>query len=94
MSKLLKKEGIIAKSFSDFSAKNSAKSVKKKDSFSYHSTNNGSVITSKQLPQPIVDEEVFVSPVKSSIKVKMKVKIGGKVPPIPVDSEDIIFFDE
>lgn len=94
MSKLLKKEGIIAKSFSGFSAKKSAKSVKKQDSFNHHSTNNGSVVTSKQLPQLIADEEVFVSPVKSSIKVKMKVRISGKVLPIPVDSEDVVFFDE
>ena len=39
-------------------------------------------------------EDIFVSPVKSSIKVKMKVRISGKVSPIPVDLEDIIFFDE
>lgn len=39
-------------------------------------------------------EDIFVSPVKSTIKVKMKVKIGGKVPPIPVDSEDIVYLDE
>ena len=39
-------------------------------------------------------ENIFVSPIKKSIKVKMKVKIGGKVPPIPVDSEDVVFLDE
>lgn len=39
-------------------------------------------------------EDIFVSPVKTSIKVKMKVRIGGKVSPIPVDLEDIVFFDE
>jgi hypothetical protein len=39
-------------------------------------------------------EDIFVSPVKRSIKVKLKVKIGGKVTPIPVDSENIVFLDE
>jgi len=39
-------------------------------------------------------EDIFVSPVKSSIKVKMKVRISGKVSPIPIDSEDIVYLDE
>lgn len=39
-------------------------------------------------------ENIFVSPVKSSIKVKMKVRIGGKVSPIPINSEDIVYLDE
>jgi len=39
-------------------------------------------------------ENVFVSPVKSSIKVKMKVRISGKVSPIPIDSDDIVYLDE
>ena len=39
-------------------------------------------------------EDVFVSPIKKTIKVKMKVRIGGKVSPIPVDSENIVFLDE
>ena len=39
-------------------------------------------------------EDMFVSPVKSSIKVKMKVKISGKVSPIPINSEDIVYLDE
>ncbi len=39
-------------------------------------------------------ESIFVSPVKSSIKVKMKVKISGKVSPIPINSEDIVYLDE
>ncbi len=39
-------------------------------------------------------ENIFVSPVKSSIKVKMKVRISGKVSPIPINSEDIVYLDE
>jgi hypothetical protein len=39
-------------------------------------------------------EDIFVSPIKSSIKVRMKVRISGKVSPIPVDSEDIVYLDE
>ena len=39
-------------------------------------------------------EDIFVSPVKSSIKVKMKVRISGKISPIPVDSKDIVYLDE
>lgn len=51
--------------------------------------------TESSKPKKSVEmENIFVSPVKSSIKVKMKVKIGGKVSPIPVDSNDIVFLDE
>ncbi len=39
-------------------------------------------------------EDIFVSPVKSSIKVKMKVRISGKISPIPINSEEIIYLDE
>lgn len=39
-------------------------------------------------------EDIFVSPVKSSIKIKMKVKIGGKVSPIPINPTDIVYLDE
>jgi hypothetical protein len=39
-------------------------------------------------------EDIFVSPVKSSIKVRMKVRISGKASPIPINSEDIVYLDE
>ncbi len=39
-------------------------------------------------------EDIFVSPVNSSIKVKVKVRISGKVSPIPIDSENIVYLDE
>ena len=39
-------------------------------------------------------EKIFASPVKSSIKVKMKIRINGTVSPIPIDSEDIVYLDE
>lgn len=59
------------------------------------SKNTTLTFTESSKPKKSVEmESVFVSPVKSSIKVKMKIKIGGKVSPIPVDSNDIVFLDE
>jgi hypothetical protein len=40
------------------------------------------------------DDDPFFSPVISSVKVKMKLHIGGKVEQPPIDEDDLIYWDE
>ena len=41
-----------------------------------------------------VDNLEFISPVKRSFKVKMRFKVGGRVAHLPLDEEEIVYFDE
>ena len=36
------------------------------------------------------DTDIYVSPIKSSIKIKMKARMKGRVKPLAVDEEEII----
>lgn len=96
MSKLLKKEIIVAKSISDTGVKLSAKTVKRQIIFNDYSEqkDNSNIPLAKNLSPSINEEDIFVSPVLSSFKIKMKVRINGNINPIPVDDEDIVFLDE
>jgi hypothetical protein len=95
MSNLLKKEKIVAKSVSNIATKPSAKNGKKRNIFNNHSADEDySSLTSNTLQQSINEEDIFVSPVLSSFKVKMKVRMNGRVNPISVDDENIVFLDD
>ena len=96
MSKLLKKERIVAKSVSNAPTKSGTKAGKRRTIFSNHSEqeNNSTAVIAKDESQSTNDEDIFVSPVLSSFKVKMKVRMNGRINPIPVDDEDIVFLDE
>jgi hypothetical protein len=95
MSNLLKKEKIVAKGVSSIATKPPVKNGKKRHIFNNHSVNEDySALTSNNLPQTKNEEDIFVSPVLSSFKVKMKVRMNGKVNPISVDDENIIFLDD
>ncbi len=39
------------------------------------------------------DSDVYVSPVKSSVKVKMRVRMNGRVKPFPIDEDDVLLDD-
>ena len=87
---------MVAKSVSDASTKLTVKKVKRPAIFNQYSEDedNSNTTIAKNLSQSTNDEDVFVSPVLSSFKVKMKVRMNGRINPIPVDDEDIVFLDE
>ncbi len=95
MSNLLKKEKIVAKGVSSIATKPPVKNGKKRHIFNNHSVNEDySALTSNSLPQTKNEEDIFVSPVVGTFKVTAKIRIGGKVEPLPVDNEEIIYLDE
>jgi hypothetical protein len=92
MSNSEKKEKIVPMFFvSGTSTKPIAKNDKKLNVFNNHSVN---VDSSKTLQQSTNEEDIFVSPVLSSFKVKMTVRMNGRVNPISVDDENIVFLDD
>jgi hypothetical protein len=95
MSNLLKKEKIVAKGVSSIATKPPVINGKKRNIFKNHSADEDySALTSNNLPQTKNEEDIFVSPVLSSFKVKMTVRMNGRVNPISVDDENIVFLDD
>jgi hypothetical protein len=91
MSNLLKKEKIVAKSVSSIATKPTVKNGKKRNIFNNHSADEDS---SNTLHQSKNEEDIFVSPIVGTFKVNAKIRIGGKIEPLPVDNEEIVYFDE
>jgi hypothetical protein len=91
MSNLLKKEKIVAKSVSSIATKPPVKNGKKRNIFNNHSVNED---TSNTLHQPINEDDIFVSPIVGTFKVNAKIRIGGKIEPLPVDNGEIVYLYE
>jgi len=47
-----------------------------------------------QAKPPLLDEDIFISPVKRSFMVTVPVVIGGRVAQPAIDEDDIVYFDE
>lgn len=99
MSKVLTKEKILAKGVTAISTKSSSKNGKKRKSFNNHSTDedySNSPIAEKlgEIVFQLINDDIFVSPVVGTFSVRAKIKVGGKIEPLPVDNVDIVYLDE
>jgi hypothetical protein len=92
MSKFLEKEKNLVIGFvSNTATKPTANNGKKRKIFTNHSVNEG---ISSTLHQSTNEEDIYVSPIVGTFKVTAKFRIGGKIEPLPVDNEEIVYLYE